>query len=249
LIQFLDADDHVAPRKFENAVRFLAERPSIDVVYSSAYYFTEAPHQGATRGPYANAPDHDWMLEAWNEPRALLDKLVERNLLPVCSPILRKSAVDRIGFFDESLQALEDWDYWVRAVLAGVRFQHVASDDDEAFIRWHAQSMTRDRTRIRRAAYGFRQLNQQRLPTGAARETNFQELLRLAALLGDEGRASRYAEIKATCRSWTESLRVEACARFDRGGAHAEVARQVLRRFPRRVRHWLARQGLRFAVK
>lgn len=247
LIQLLDADDYLAPRKFENAVRFLAEHPSIDVVYTSAYYFSESPHYGVTRGPYAANPDHDWILEAWSEPRPLIEKFADRNLFPVCSPIVRKRAFDCVGFFDESLHALEDWDYWVRAVLAGVRFQYVDADGDEAFIRWHSQSMTRDRTRIRRAAYRFRLLNQQRIPPGVAREKNFQELLRIAASLGDEGRGSRYAEIQRSCKSWTESLRAIACARFDRGGTNADIARHVVRRFPRRLRQWLASQGLRFA--
>lgn len=248
LIQFLDADDCLAPRKFENAIAFFQNHPSVDVVYASAYYFTDTPGTHATRGPYAKAPDHDWMAEAWHDPRPMLAKLMERNILPVCAPVIRATAAGRIGGFDESLHALEDWDYWVRAVLAGVSFQHVEANGDEAFIRWHAQSMTRDRGRIRRAAYRFRLLNQQRIPQGAEREKNFVELLRIAALLGEEGRESRYAEIEASCRSGSESLRTRLCARFDRGGSHAGVARQVVKRFPRGFRHWLADQGLRFAL-
>lgn len=248
LIQFLDADDCLAPRKFENAIAFLRAHPSVDIVYTSAYYFTDTPGLDMTRGPYAKAPDHDWMAEAWCDARPMLAKLMERNILPVCAPVIRATAARRIGDFDESLRALEDWDYWVRAALAGVRFQHVQADADEALIRWHGQSMTRDRQRIRQAAYRFRLLNQQRIAPGMERERNFLELLRVAALLGDDGRDSRYAEIERGCRSWSESLRTRLCARFDRGGAQAGAARRVVHRLPRRVRHWLSDQGLRFAT-
>ena len=43
--------------------------------------------------------------------------------------MVRKEWIDRVGTFDETLRACEDWDMWLRLAYAGCRFgwvEHVA---------------------------------------------------------------------------------------------------------------------------
>jgi hypothetical protein len=46
--------------------------------------------------------------------------LVYRNWFGCMAPLMRASLQARVGLFDESLGASEDWDYWIRASRCGV---------------------------------------------------------------------------------------------------------------------------------
>lgn len=49
--------------------------------------------------------------------------ILQENFVSVMSMFPRELA-DRLGGFDESLKATEDWDFWIRAIFAGSRVSH-----------------------------------------------------------------------------------------------------------------------------
>jgi glycosyltransferase involved in cell wall biosynthesis len=203
-IQFLDADDQLDSRKFKTQISFFWDHPDVDVVYSNARYFFCSSFGQFNRGPYANGPDHDWIAEAWEDPRPMLRKLIDRNILPVCSPLLRRSVIDQVGLFNEELAALEDWEYWVRCTIAGVRFQFIDSNGTDALICMHNANMTQDMSRMPFVFYQLRMSFHKLLPLGEARKANLGLLLAANSMLENAGRAIRYWRMAQTCRSCRE---------------------------------------------
>ncbi len=55
---------------------------------------------------------------------------------------ISKVMVNTIGFFDENLKSLEDWDYWLRAVKVGA--QQLVIDKPLAYYRYVRNSMSRN---------------------------------------------------------------------------------------------------------
>jgi GT2 family glycosyltransferase len=54
-----------------------------------------------------------------------LTTLVWKNPFPVHAAIARKSAVIKVGMFDESRAIHEDWDLWLRLALCGSKFRYL----------------------------------------------------------------------------------------------------------------------------
>ena len=144
-VQFLDADDLLEPLKLERQVEFLEANPAADIVYGGARYFT-AGRPGELRHS-AEGSDRPWMPEVSGQGREVLAALLRRNIMPINAPLVRRRAVEAVGFFDETLprSQAEDWDYWLRCALAGLRFQYDAAPGTLALVRTHPASSSRDR--------------------------------------------------------------------------------------------------------
>ena len=144
-VQFLDADDLLESRKLERQVALLEGRPGVDIVYGGARYFT-AGRPGELRHS-AEGSDRPWMPEVAGQGREVLAALLRRNIMPINAPLVRRRAVEAVGFFDETLprSQAEDWDYWLRCALAGLRFQYDAAPGTLALVRTHPASSSRDR--------------------------------------------------------------------------------------------------------
>lgn len=103
LICPLDADDRLSSRFLELTSAALARNPEADLAYGSVHAF------GA---------------ESWIEPAAPfeLDHLMTGNYVPV-TVLFRRSMYEALGPFDPRFDrtGFEDWEYWTRAAMAGVR--------------------------------------------------------------------------------------------------------------------------------
>lgn len=96
----LDADDLIDSTYVEKAVRVLASRPEVGIVYCRAMKF------GAENGP-------------WELPPYTLRELVIDNVIFVTS-LFRREDWERVGGFSESLKlGVEDYDFWVKIVALG----------------------------------------------------------------------------------------------------------------------------------
>jgi glycosyltransferase involved in cell wall biosynthesis len=245
-VQFLDADDLLNPLKFEVQATFLSNCLDIDVVYGNAKYFVDGDFGNFTRGPYARDSRHDWITERWEDAAPLLDKMVVSNLFPVCSPLLRRSVLDKIGLFNERLTALEDWEYWLRAAAAGLGFRYLMNVGSEALIRIHPASMTRDAERMRSAVYRLRASCHEWLPPGTARAANLARLLPTITLLKGQERAAGYIHLARFANTSRERAFVSASNLCAVGGPLNWVARRALGFLPEHHRRQLSVQGLRF---
>ena len=153
-VQFLDADDALEPRKLEAQVDFLERQPDVGLVYGDVRYF-DSDTGARRRGLFV---DETWMPEVSGDGERLLRALIRANIMVVSSPLLRRTVIDCIGAFDETLTSLEDWDYWLRCAAAGVYFQYLDAPGTLALVRVHRRSMSQNRVtmqqqqaRIRRA--------------------------------------------------------------------------------------------------
>lgn len=132
LIQFLDADDLLHPEKLERQIEYLHRNPDFDGVYSSTVYFRDTPERKVGTLTLAYHGD-------------ILGPLLARNFIPINAMLFCKSPAR----FDVSLNALEDWDYWLQLCSAGYRIGHMP-----AFlncIRVHGNNSSRSLKRTLRA--------------------------------------------------------------------------------------------------
>jgi glycosyltransferase involved in cell wall biosynthesis len=140
-IQFLDSDDLIEKNKLANGVNFLINNSNINIVYSSAKFFFGDDSKDSYLSREKDGTD--WTLERISPSYDYVNRISEWNIMVVSAPLLRKSLCEKVGFFDENLKSLEDWDYWIRCILSGASFHYLnASDDSLTLIRCYAGSMS-----------------------------------------------------------------------------------------------------------
>lgn len=144
-IAFLDADDIWLPRKLEQQVKCLASYDN----YGACYTWTEIIDQDGN-------VIEDWgMLKKtyWHDP-VIAHDLAGGNFVSGSGSgvLMRRSLVARVGYFDETMRAAEDLDYWYRLALS-VQFCLVHAVLVQ--IRRHSTSMQSDIIRVANSNIDF----------------------------------------------------------------------------------------------
>ncbi|MBK8597109.1 MAG: glycosyltransferase [Holophagales bacterium] len=101
----LDADNRIREGYLRRATRQLEADPGLGVVYGDRYEF-------GLRTGTVPVPDFHY------------GAILKANCIDACA-VFRKSVWLSAGGFDETLPALEDWDFWLSAADAGWRFHHL----------------------------------------------------------------------------------------------------------------------------
>lgn len=114
LIALLDGDDTWDPEFLESQIAVLEAHPDIDVVTANAR--NVGGHQDGE-------PARPWP-DARPQPDLLSMVADEQAIFIMC--VFRRRVFEQIGAFDESLPTNEDYDYWLRAAMAGFRFHRNA---------------------------------------------------------------------------------------------------------------------------
>jgi glycosyltransferase involved in cell wall biosynthesis len=129
-VAFLDADDLWLPSKLELQLGRIERSDRIGLVYGGYHVIDEAGVQIGTRSP--RIVDGDW-----------LKHLVLGNFVAgsATTSMLRRECFERVGLFDESLRACEDWDMWLRVAQY---YEFGVVDAPMAAIRIHTANMTAD---------------------------------------------------------------------------------------------------------
>ena len=124
IVAYLNSDDVYLPGAITHAVTALEAHPEAAAVYGEGYHVDEA---GAILEPYPTEP-----FDA--------DRL--REVCFICQPtvFLRRDAVERAGYLDESLRYCMDYDLWIRLARAGKTFRH--TPHHLANTRLHADTKT-----------------------------------------------------------------------------------------------------------
>jgi glycosyltransferase involved in cell wall biosynthesis len=108
-VAILDSDDIWLPTFLERQLP-LFKRHDVDIVTGNAW-FLGSRLDGQCARPHPDprpAPD-------------LMALLADETAVFILS-VFKRSVYERIGGFDEALRTNEDYDYWIRAALAGFRF-------------------------------------------------------------------------------------------------------------------------------
>lgn len=101
-IAFLDADDLWTPDKLEVQFKALQDNPQAAVAYSWCDRIDESSQWVAQGGHFSASGDVYAQL--------LLINILENG----SSPLIRREALNKVGTFDESLPAGQDWDLYLR---------------------------------------------------------------------------------------------------------------------------------------
>ena len=187
-IQFLDADDLLPPTKLQAQVHAMETDSSIGIVYSDARFFRDSAAdliRFRVRGPRpSTGPDG-----SSRDP--LLGALIHNNIMVVEGPLIRRSVITTVGPFEESLARMEDWQYWLRCALAGVRFVADAAEERAIRVRAHHDSSARNELAMQTSELVVRQWLDGRLDDQDLRQQNAlrtqETLARIGVLEGRDG--------------------------------------------------------------
>jgi len=104
LVAFIDGDDLWQPEKLERQVARLEATPDAALCYTVARYVDADGRPLPIRRPTVPVEG------------AIFPALVRANRMILSSVVVRRTVLDRVGGFDETLPALgcEDWDLWLR---------------------------------------------------------------------------------------------------------------------------------------
>jgi glycosyltransferase involved in cell wall biosynthesis len=107
-IALLDADDAYHPDKLLSHVQRLEQNPQVAVVYSASRIMRD--DGDLTWMPMSGKPLHgDW----------LFSLLCKNCLGHGSNAVFRRSLLDQVGNFDETLRSCEDIDFWLRIAVTG----------------------------------------------------------------------------------------------------------------------------------
>jgi len=109
-IALLDSDDAWDPSFLAAQLDVLRSRPDVAIVTGNARDLG-GPRDGQPSRP---APDA--------RPAPDLAQLIADETSVFIMTVFRREVYERVGDFDESMRSNEDYDYWLRAALAGCRF-------------------------------------------------------------------------------------------------------------------------------
>lgn len=164
---FLDADDLLAPDSLAARLDLLRRARSHALSVCRNRLFTGGDEAGQMR----------FRGRWWLPPTDLDLRLRHFNIAPPHAFLLRREVAAAVGWFDTSLRACEDYDYWFRALLCG--YAPIYSQAGSVYYRKHAKSMSADnRNQLHHDA-----LLHQRVLDALLGERGFQPTDRTGALL------------------------------------------------------------------
>jgi glycosyltransferase involved in cell wall biosynthesis len=137
-IALLDSDDLWEPEFLERMLGSLNRNPDAAAVYCGHAYIDEAGNK-IGNPPFKVVPPKQFRM-------ILID---QGNWLVPSAVVLRKQYVEQMGLFDESLEAVEDTDLWIRL---SERHDFIGLNDILVRYRLHEASMSRDPDRMVMAA-------------------------------------------------------------------------------------------------
>lgn len=142
-LQFLDADDAIAPGKLERQARFLDTHPEAALVCSDFFHFTGEPDFSAA-GEYRA----DERLDGSGD--ALVRRLLRGNAIRINTALARADAVRALGGFRERFRAVEDWHLWLRIAATGKPFRFLDDRAAIAAVRVNPLGLSKDAPGMRR---------------------------------------------------------------------------------------------------
>lgn len=109
-LNFLDDDDVFFPDHVETLVKFIEEN-DYDAVYDGAM---ESMIEITSKNPYKYKEIKVGLFDSRKFNRV---RLYRENLFPIETVMFKKSLFEECGGIDENIDALEDWDFWIRLSL------------------------------------------------------------------------------------------------------------------------------------
>lgn len=132
-VGFLDADDLWLPDFLRTLVSILNRDQRFEAIYSGSQFVDVDGNLLPQKIMRTVSPD------------GLHDALIDGEFFPPCTVLARRSVFDKVGLFDVSLNASEDWDMWLRI---SEKFLFASEPRVLALYRMHGNNMSRDLNRM-----------------------------------------------------------------------------------------------------
>jgi glycosyltransferase involved in cell wall biosynthesis len=155
----LDSDDIWQPEFLAEQLAILDAHPEVDIVTGNGWYLGGAQH-GQLARPY---PDP--------RPQPVLASIIGDEWAVFIMSVFRRHVYTAIGAFDERQRSNEDYDFWLRAALAGFTF--LRNDRPLGYYRDRIDSVSASNVRMLR---GILQVYAKLRPEIAGREREMQIL-------------------------------------------------------------------------
>ncbi len=123
-LTFLDSDDIYLPDKIREEVKFLRENEDYAGVYCDLRYFFD--------GEPNKLYKHRYTFYSGDIFTELLDKLFITNT----TFMMRRTVLDKVGYYNEALGMVEDWDYFLRMAYGGHKIGFLPIDLVRYRLRW-----------------------------------------------------------------------------------------------------------------
>jgi glycosyltransferase involved in cell wall biosynthesis len=140
-IQFLDGDDLIEENKIASQVKAFERKPEADIIYGDVAFFDDGNKTVLRKSLKGNKPDN-WLPKISGRGEVVLKQIRKFNFLVTHSPLLRNSVIEKAGKFDENIQALEDWDFWMRCAYSGCYFHYDDAPGSLCLVRVRPASLS-----------------------------------------------------------------------------------------------------------
>jgi len=217
LLAVLDGDDMWLPHYMELVVGRLEVDPDVAIVSPEVLIAVEA--EVTNDRYYADGYPLQW----YDDHQ--LEHLAESNFIVPLSTY-RREVVETIGTYDPTPGAIEDWDFWIRALQAGFRAGHIP--EACGVYRFRSGSITTDRIKLIKGRIAVLERFASTGGTGAeaARTSLSFQRLQLAIVEGKE--ALRLGQYPAVRSAFIEVARHPKARCRQRVGALVVVALPAL---------------------
>ena len=136
LFALLDSDDLWEPEFLAEQVAILEAQPDVDIVTGNGWYLGGTRHGNVAR-PYPDTrPDPD------------LSSIIGDEWSVFIMSVFRRRVYTTVGPFDEAMRSNEDYDFWLRAAVAGCTF--VRNDRPLGYYRVREDSLSASNVRMLR---------------------------------------------------------------------------------------------------
>ena len=156
-IAFLDDDDEWLPDKLQKQVELLDNsRPNICGVYSNRLFIEKKTGKIISDNPGTEILEGN-----------LLNQLIIKSPIHTSTVVIRKSCLDEIGLFDETISYMEDYDLWIRLSMKW-DFEYISRPLAKAYVHGIAhlshnlEGQTKGRERILKRYKHLLQKNKRR---------------------------------------------------------------------------------------
>ena len=142
-VLFLDADDLLTASKLRAHVEHFYRCPEVDISYSGYRYFSDSKRDQLFTNYKLDSMEERGQLFLGGG-KDVFPVFIRKNPLPIQAGIFRRSILQRTGFFEASMRALEDWDFMLRSILRGAFIAPLGDSTALTLIRVHPGSATRN---------------------------------------------------------------------------------------------------------
>ena len=238
-LQFLDSDDRLEPDKIRVQADLLNQHPEIGIVYGDVRYFTDGNPDERKYGFDENS--QAWVINRWYNPSPFFTKLLINNVMAVNCALVRCHIFERVGFFDERLRAVEDWEFWIRCASKGIVFYFIESPESFALVRSHLLSMSRDQNRMDKAFLDMRLIIAQYINDRNLRTLNCKQGIKSIEKLGEKDRIRRYFRLAVVTKTLTGFIAVTAAIGFGKNSLGYPLRLIIARTIPRPIKKYFLR--------